>query len=192
MIDIFVNYRRSDQAVTALLIDQALTARLGDDRVFLDHRAIQVGTTFPPEIWSAIQECRVLVAVIGARWLEPDADGNRRIDDPDDYVRREIAEALRRDITVVPVLVDDANLPDAADLPPDLAGLPLRQYRTVRVRGLDHDVARLADELAVLVGGRALPDRRDGDAGAVPTTTNNFHAPVDARKAVFGVVNNNR
>jgi hypothetical protein len=191
MIDIVVNYRTSDEPLAAFLIDQALTARLGNDHVFRDHRAIRVGAEFPAEIWSAIQECRVLVAVIGTRWLDRDDGGNRRIDDPTDYVRREIAEALRRDVAVVPVLVGDATLPDATELPSDVEDLPLRQFRTLRFRGAEQDVERLADELVALIGAKAPSDDHAGPTPS-PTVSNVFQAPVHAPRSVFGAVINNR
>jgi hypothetical protein len=195
MIDIVVNYRTADEPLAALLIDQALTRRIGE-RVFRDYRAISPGQRYPGRIWAAIQECRILVAVIGSRWLEADRHGRRRIDDPSDYVRREIAEALRRGALVVPVLVGDAKLPVADALPEDLRNLPLHQYRTLRFRGVEQDVDRLAGELVILLDGppaAGTGHRAAGDPDAAAdqsTVTNTFHDKVDARRAVFGVVVN--
>ncbi|WP_422772307.1 toll/interleukin-1 receptor domain-containing protein [Plantactinospora sp. WMMC1484] len=195
MIDIVVNYRTADEPLAALLIDQALTKRIGE-RVFRDYRTIGPGQRYPGTIWTAIQECRILVAVIGNRWLDVDPHGERRIDDPSDYVRREIAEALRRRVRVVPILVGDATLPVAEDLPEDLRDLPLHQYRTLRIRGIEQEVERVADELVALLDGP--PDTeptppaagRPGAAPAQSTVTNNFHDRVDASHGVFGVVVN--
>lgn len=197
MIDIVVNYRTSDEPLAALMIDQALTARLGPERVFRDNRTIGVGTEFTSAIWSAIEECQILVAVIGGRWLARDSEGNRRIDDPDDYVRREIAKVLSRGVRVVPVLVGDAGLPPASDLPIDLAELPRRQYRRLRFRGAEQDVALFADEMVALLGGGSpgtsgpagpadAPSGPSGPGGG-NQVTNNFYEKVHAPKAVFGV-----
>lgn len=193
MIDIVINYRTADEPLAALLIDQALTARIGD-QVFRDNRAIPVGKQYPAEIWSAIQDCRILVAVIGVRWLERDEHGRRRIDDPKDYVRREIAEVLRRNALVVPVLVGDATLPDPAELPFDLRGLPLRQYRTLRLRGAEHDVTQLTEELlAILRVTTPVTERPAAGPGtepSLPTASTTFNGPVDAPGSVFGVAVN--
>jgi hypothetical protein len=49
----------------------------------------------------------VLIAVIGKRWLiSLTEQGGRRLDNPDDLVRLEIATALKYGIQVIPVLVD--------------------------------------------------------------------------------------
>ncbi|WP_328348968.1 toll/interleukin-1 receptor domain-containing protein [Micromonospora sp. NBC_00421] len=193
MIDIVVNYRTADEPLAALLIDQALRSRIGE-RVFRDYQTISPGERYPGRIWAAIRECRILVAVIGSRWLQTGENGRRRIDDPSDFVRREIAEALRRGIRVVPVLVGDAKLPIPEDLPEDLRGLPLHQYRTLRFRGIEQDIERVADELVALLGGPPVAEtgqgakRRPDDAPTGQSTvTNNFHKQVNADHAVFGV-----
>lgn len=189
MIDIFINYRSSDEPFAALLIDKALSGRLGSGRVFRDSRTIRPGIHFPPEIWSALQQCRVLVAVIGQRWLRPGPDGQRRIDDPTDYVRREIAEALRRDVLVVPVLVGETPLPTERDeLPPDIAGISSRQYLHLRVRNAEYDVLRLANEFDDLLDCGVRPATEYGDhIEPSANVTNNFHQPVHAPESNFGI-----
>lgn len=73
-------------------------------------------------IAQAVEACDALLAIIGQGWLDAaDSDGNRRLDNPTDYVRVEIEAALNRGIPVVPVLVDDATTPTEGDLPPSLA-----------------------------------------------------------------------
>jgi hypothetical protein len=86
--------------------------------------------------------------VIGPRWLTPtDATGQRRIDDPADWVRREIAEALSLGLRVIPVLTGDASLPAEADLPQDIAGLSRRQYVSLRRRYTALDLAFLVERI---------------------------------------------
>ena len=93
----------------------------------MDVDAIQPGRDFRKAIEESLQKCAVLLTVIGPEWL--DARGQqdlRRLDDPGDYVRLEIAAALRRDIPVIPVLVRGAKMPQPDQLPPDLADLAFR------------------------------------------------------------------
>jgi tetratricopeptide (TPR) repeat protein len=91
----------------------------------------------------------VLLAVIGPRWLSTaDAASRRRIDDPQDWVRRELAEALAAGVRVIPVLTDGANLPKEADLPAEIAGLSRCQFRRLRHREASVDVERLRADLA--------------------------------------------
>lgn len=185
---IFINYRSCDEPFAALLIDRCLTERFGRGQVFRDSRTIRPGTYFPDRISGALHQCRALTAIIGRRWLCRGPDGQRLIDDPTDYVRREIAIALRRDILVVPVLVGDARLPAASELPADIAGLSSRQYVQLRVRSADNDASRLVNELAHLLyqaGWRVKPGsapRRSGTTAG----SNIFCGPVDAHHSVFG------
>jgi tetratricopeptide (TPR) repeat protein len=167
---IFINYRGDDSDTAAALIDRELTASFGSDRVFLDNRSIPAGADFVEELLDRLRACSVLVVVIGPRWLTvTDATGQRRIDDPADWVRREIAEALSLGLRVIPVLTDDVSLPAEADLPEDIAGLSRRQYVPLRRRYPDVDlgflVKRIAEADPELAKIAAL---RQSSAGRVP------------------------
>lgn len=147
MAGVFINYRSSDADYGAIAIDMKLVEHFGKDLVFRDSRAIPAGTDFPPFLWRWLDECQVLVAVIGPHWLARDEHGRRRIDDPGDYVRLEISRALVRGIPVVPVLLDDTKLPLASDLPTEISGLVRRQYRHVRRRSIENDLAGIVSEI---------------------------------------------
>src|SRR5207237_9782764 len=112
-----------------------LQAKFGSQNVFMDIDSIRPGADFRDQINETICRADAVVAVIGHRWLGEQPDGSRRIDDPNDFVHLEIASALKCNIPVIPVLVDDAPMPKQEKLPPDieprvyLAALP-------RARGL--------------------------------------------------------
>src|SRR5499433_1362295 len=145
---VFINYRGADSDTAAVLVDRELSARLGCDRVFLDSRSIPAGADFAEELLGSLRACSVLVVVIGPRWLTlTDKAGRRRIDDPGDWIRREIAEALSAGLRVVPVLTGDAALPAEADLPADIAGLSRRQYLTLRHRYTGPDLEFLVERI---------------------------------------------
>jgi TIR domain/NB-ARC domain len=145
---IFINYRSEDSQTAATLIDRELRARFGEDLVFLDSRSIQAGSDFVEELLRRVRACSVLLVVIGPRWLTlTNAAGKRQIDDPQDWVRREIAEAFTHELRVVPVLTDGATLPAETDLPHDIAGLSRRQYVPLRHRYADVDLALLAEQI---------------------------------------------
>jgi tetratricopeptide (TPR) repeat protein len=167
---VFVNYRGEDSDTAAALIDRELAARLGGDRVFLDCRSIPVGADFAEELLSRLRACSVLVVVIGPRWLSvTDEAGRRRIDDPGDWVRWEIAEALVSGLRVVPVLTADAVLPAAADLPADIAGLSRRQYLPLRRRYLSVDLAYLVERITEADPELArIAAERQSNTGRVP------------------------
>jgi TIR domain len=124
---IFISYRRSDtQGETGRLFDD-LIRNFGASAVFMDVVAIGAGQDFRKAIDDSLGNCGVLLAMIGPGWLNAaDEQGSRRLDSEADYVRLEIAAALRRDIPVVPVLIRGAKVPRTEQLPADLADLAYR------------------------------------------------------------------
>jgi CHASE2 domain-containing sensor protein len=113
----FISYRRSQNTVQAYAIRQELTRRYGAASVFMDTSSIDYGDSFPDRIVSAIRGCSVMLVLIGPHWLDR-VNGSRRIDEPDDWVRRELEAGLqRREAVVVPMLFDGATAPVDAELP---------------------------------------------------------------------------
>jgi hypothetical protein len=124
---IFINYRRNDSEGEAGRLFDDLTSHFSNDCVFMDVAAIEPGRDFRKAIDQSVASCSVLLALIGRDWLDSkDAQGNRRLDNLNDFVRMELASALRRDIPVVPVLVRGAKMPQADHLPDDLKELHYR------------------------------------------------------------------
>ena len=159
---IFISYRREDSAGHAGRLFDRLRERFGRDRVFLDVVGIQAGVDFVETIDKAVGSCDVLLAVIGREWLScADKHGRRRLDDPNDFIRAEISAALKRNVRVVPVLVENAEMPPTDELPEELKRLTRRQAVELRDSRWDADVE---DLIAVLEGeathaGTGLPPR---------------------------------
>lgn len=147
MAGIFISYRQADAKAWAIALRDDLAAVFGDDRVFLDKDTLHAGN-WREQIQRELTRCGVVLVVIGPRWITIADEQNRpRIQLPDDVHHQEIAFALSRsDVTVVPVLVDDAPMPRAEELPQDLRKLPDQQARKIG----DTQARRKAD-LAVLV-----------------------------------------
>src|SRR5256885_1019645 len=126
MPSVFISYRRLDTAGEASHLADDLVERFGRSSVFIDIDSISAGADFEARIGEALDTCQVALVLIGDRWLTVELpDGSRRIDDEADYVRKEIAAALERDdVTVVPVLVEGAEMPPAGELPSDISRLP--------------------------------------------------------------------
>lgn len=133
--NVFINYRRDDSAGWAGRLHDRLVRTLPARRVFIDVDDIPPGEDFAGLLDAQVAQCDVFLAVIGPRWLNSaDAGGHRRIDNPSDFVRIEIASALRRsNVHVIPVLVDGAAVPNAAELPEDLR--PLVERNALQIRG---------------------------------------------------------
>lgn len=141
---VFISYRRDDSAGHAGRVRDRLERELGRDLLFMDVDAIPLGTNFTKVLHEEVAKCGVLLAVIGPSWPDVrDEHGNRRLDDPNDFVRIEIAAALQRDIPVIPILLDGARIPKADQLPDDLRELAARNGLDVRHASFHTDVDRL-------------------------------------------------
>mgnify|MGYP001264626091 CR=1 FL=1 len=145
---IFISYRREDSEGHAGRLFEDLVERFGAESVFMDVAGIEPGRDFRKVIDANVANCSVLLAVIGKRWLDAkDEAGKRRIDDPADFVRLETSSALKRDIPVVPVLVQGASMPRAEQLPAELSELAFRNAVELRHARWGSDVDVLAKAL---------------------------------------------
>ena len=148
MAKIFISYRRDDSAAHAGRLYDRLEGHFGQGQVFMDVDAIEPGLDFVQVVQQAVNDCDGLVAVIGGEWLQAaDAAGDRRLEDPVDLVRLEIATALERGIRVIPVLVQGAQMPQATDLPEDLKRLASRNALEISDTRFRSDVDRLIEAL---------------------------------------------
>ena len=121
---IAISYRREDSVAIAGRLYDRLESAFGRENVFMDFDSIPAGVDFREYIISAIERSQLVIALIGPKWLG-EKDALRRIDDPDDFVRLEISCALARGISVLPVLVNNAEMPRPDQLPTNLRRLPL-------------------------------------------------------------------
>ena len=123
---IAISYRREDSLpVTGRLYDR-LQAKFGKRDVFMDFDSIRAGLDFREQIKHTIERANVVIAMIGPHWAGEQPNGSRRIDDPDDFVRLEIAYALKCGIPVIPVLINNTPMPKRESLPPDIEGVVFR------------------------------------------------------------------
>jgi formylglycine-generating enzyme required for sulfatase activity len=141
---IFISYRREDRAGSAGRIYDQLAAHFGPGNIFMDVDDIDPGVDFVESIENAISQTNVLVVIIGPAWLGvADAEGNRRLENPEDFVRIEITAALKRNIRVIPVLIDRATMPRSTDLPDDLKLLARRNAIKINHSSFRSDAQRL-------------------------------------------------
>jgi len=145
---IFISYRRDDSEGEAGRLFDDLVRAYGDDSVFMDVTGIEPGLDFRKAIDANVAGCGVLLAMIGPTWATvKDAEGNLRLNSPNDFVRLEIASALKRGIAVIPVLVHGAKMPPLEVLPEDLKDLRYRNSVELTHARWNSDVALLTAAL---------------------------------------------
>ncbi|MGB8195094.1 MAG: toll/interleukin-1 receptor domain-containing protein [Chitinophagaceae bacterium] len=123
---IFICYRREDSLGSTGRLYDRLLEHFTAEQVFIDVDTILPGDDFAHTIEKAIGNCDILVAVIGRDWLNINKNGGRMLDDPADFVRTEIRTAVEKNVWIIPVLVENAQIPQADDLPPDIRHLARR------------------------------------------------------------------
>lgn len=134
MSKVFLSYRRADSLTITGRIHDRLVAAFGEKNIFKDVDDIEPGVDFRQVILDAIDESDVQLVIIGKQWLDlRNAQGQRRIDEPNDFVRMEVQTGLEKaNLRVIPVLVGGAIMPDAQDLPDVLKELAFKNAMVVR------------------------------------------------------------
>jgi len=146
MARIFISYRRDDNPHFVGRIHENLKARRFTS-VFMDTTSIPTGGLWLDCIKGEIDNCSVVVLIIGPRWLEiwddmhapgakPIVPGSKHVD----YIEYEVDRALHHGKPVIPVLLADAEEPPLTHRPEDLH----RQWARV---DSDHRFERDMDDL---------------------------------------------
>ena len=124
----FISYRRQDSAGYSRALYNELAQHFDAAQIFMDVDDIPLGTDFVQILKRNLQDCKVMLVIIGPQWLDiRGSNGQRRLDNPDDFVLLEIASALENNFNIIPVLVNGAPMPAEADLPDILKPLSRRQ-----------------------------------------------------------------
>ena len=189
---IFVSYRRVDSRVYSGRLYDRLRTHFGHSRVFMDvEGGIARGDHFKERIQQAVDSAAAMVVVIGRQWLTcVDESGQRRLDNPEDWVVQEINLALRRGILVLPVLVDGAVMPSEVELPEKLRAFAARQAAEISDIRWDYDVGEIIKALEGAVASRSaptkvsrwLPTARSAGLGILALTLTTFLAWVPFRR----------
>jgi TIR domain len=146
---IFISYRRDDSAADMTDRVYEHLARRWPRRVFMDIDSLKAGDLFANKIDENLQNCVVMLVMMGHYWASlTDEQGARRIDNPGDYPRMEVAAALKRGIRVIPVLSGNTPLPKREELPSEIAGLVDRQVLRLSREDFDADMKRLMSSVA--------------------------------------------
>jgi len=181
---IFISYRREDSEDSARALYESLLPLFGKDRIFIDVEDIGLGFDFRQAVESSLSTCGVFLAMIGPAWLDikppNDPSGKRRLDNPSDTVRQEIATALKKGGTlpIIPVLVRGASMPTADQLPDDLKDFAFRNGLALNHLDWEANVKKLVDAITPRVGGpETNADRKDlpiNQQDAAPVVSRDF------------------
>ncbi len=141
---IFISYRREDSIAYAGRLYDHLSQHFGTDKVFMDIGGIAPGEDFVSILDARVADSDLVIALIGPAWLNASNEQGRRIDQGDDFVRYELAAALKQGKRLIPVLVGGAKMPNADQLPPAIARLARCQAHAI-------DDTRFAYDLDALI-----------------------------------------
>jgi hypothetical protein len=195
---IFISYRRDESAYPAGWLYDRLADHYDGGQVFKDVDSIKLGDDFVEVITRAVGSCDVLLALIGEQWLTiTDAQGRRRLDDSNDFVRLEIEAALARNVRIIPILVDGARMPTTEELPDSLARLARRQALELSPSRFDFDTGRLlrvldttlaevrtahdnASAISASAERQAVPNTAENDVSAAVETVRGLLAAGDS------------
>ena len=152
--NIFVNYRRQTDSGIAGRIYDSLTSALPGASIFMDVDKLNPGDDFEAALEKTLAGCAVFLAIIGPQWAAMvSPNGQRRLDDPNDFVRKELRTALAERVRIIPVLVGGAAMPDASVLPLELKALAKHQAVEIRHERFRADVEGLAEAIAATAPG---------------------------------------
>lgn len=144
---VFLSYRRDDSSGYTLAIYQKLKEALGDDKVFMDLDDIPHGVDFSDHLEKVLGNATTVLIMIGESWLNASNEKGRRLDDPNDFVRLEVATALKRDVRVIPVLLKQAQMPNEAELPDDLQALSRRNAIRIHDDQFESSIQKLVKSI---------------------------------------------
>jgi hypothetical protein len=151
MAKVFISYRRETAAGDARALCTSVAAHLGRESVLIDVDSLSVGRDFRKELRKVLASCDYMLVVIDSQWIDAkDAAGNRRLDNPGDYVRQEVEAGLERDIAVAPVLLNGGKLPEIEKLPHSLKELVYRGAFEVSHSRWESDVEEMLRRVGLI------------------------------------------
>jgi pterin-4a-carbinolamine dehydratase len=155
--DIFISYRRLDSAIFSQWLATQLRAAYGQDSVFIDTENIRDAVAWAQQVESSLKSASLVIVVVGKSWLSiSDEFGRRRIDLPDDWVRREIEASLQNGKRILPLLIEGAELPMREALPVLIAPLLDVQAHRMNIGAIAKDMSSLVKDAGAWIGKKPI------------------------------------
>lgn len=155
--NIFISYRREDSAGDTSRLVSSLKNFIASERIFIDTETIPYGEDFTKVIRNSVRQCEVQLVIIGKKWMQPLQDGSNALMAETNWVRIEIATALKQGKLVIPILIDGAKMPEKSDLPAVLSSFYSKQAKEVYYRTWDNDI----NDLANFLRSKSIPFEED-------------------------------
>lgn len=188
MRKIFISYRRAEAEYAAGALGRELRRRFGDDQVFRDKEDIRGGAAWKQQLLHEIDRDCALLVLMGKDWADTrDNQGGRRLDNPDDGLRLEISDGIKDGAAIIPVLLENAQMPDVNELPPDLRRLA--DFNAVKLRDSDweRDVDTICRTL-VRAGFREVEPAAPAAAPAPRVEPAVVHPPVSTGIGIKSII----
>ena len=132
--DVFISYRRSDGFATARLIYDRLIQQ--GYRVSFDLETLRSGN-FNTQLYERIENCRDVIVIVSA-------DALKFRDVPEhDWLRLEIAHAMKLQKNIIPVFLRGVEIPPREDMPEDIAELVMKNGITASEEHFDSALKKL-------------------------------------------------
>lgn len=184
MRKVFISYRRAEAEYAAGALGRELRRYFGDEQVFRDKEDVGGGVAWKRQVLHEIDRDAALLILIGPDWANiKDAQGKRRLDDPEDAVRLEIADGIRDGAAILPVLLENAQMPEESDLPPDLRQLADVNALKLRDGDWDYDLKNILRTLE-----RSGFKPANSPAPVAPPVERHDLAPVSAKVTAVKVI----
>jgi len=157
---IFISYRIADSLSYANSLSLSFEKAFGEGSIFHDKSSLKPGMKWPEELAEKVKVAKVVLVLVAnaEKWLALNSNGLRRMDDPEDWVRKEVETALADDKKlIIPVLIDDARLPSKNTLPETMRALLNIQYKQLRVAHWNDDIKPLIIIIGQFLGSETGP-----------------------------------
>src|SRR5215831_15457441 len=189
MSTVFISYRREITAGEARALYNDLVNRLGKNSVFTDVDTIALGRDFRSALQNTLASCDLMLVLIGRNWADvKDEQGRTRLQNPGDFVRLEIEAALKRDIVVMPVLVQGAHMPSADQLPPEIKDLAYRNGFELSHTRWESDIGEMMRRLGLNVP-QVSGEIQPSTSPAGPPSTAPTARLAEQRRVLFRPIN---
>jgi hypothetical protein len=187
MRKIFINYRRAEAEYAAGALGRELRRHFGDDRIFRDKEDIGGGASWKRRVLDEITGESALLILIGRDWATvTDAQGRRRLDNPDDPLRMEIADGLKDGAAILPILLENAEMPADAELPEDLRAITEHNALNLRDSDWPYDLTNICRTLEKAGFQPIAPSVQTTDPPSSPKAVNSSRVVLAA--AVIALV----